>query len=450
MRTWLKPKVVAVVTVAVLGTTTAAASFTGEDAGRVVIAEFTDAGPILEGQDVKVHGVTVGTTGKAVLDAQRKVARVPLHLDGRAFPLHSDASAAVEPLTLLGERFVNLDPGTDAKPLLAPNGIIPTGRTSTAVDLQEVVNALDDPTASSLAALVVTLGRGASGNGENIADAMKALAPAMEDTDALVRVLNQQNDLLGSVIDRVTPVTAALATDDGNRLGTLVGATERMLAATASEDKHLRAALAELPATLRQARKTLTGLTGTSKATTRVLGNIRPTTDNLSAISEELVDFADSADPALASARPVLERADELLDLARPVAQELRKAGPDLKGSAKGAKPIVTELNDNLGNVLSFIRYWALTTNGRDGLAHYFRGNFVLTPDSVTGLLPGGGENGAPDPGTESEPRERVDEPTSEGPLPGGLLEPSTEDGGVTGLNREQEKNALGFLLGGR
>lgn len=451
MATWLKPKVMATVAVIVVGTTGAAASFT-HDSTQVVYADFTDASTIQEGQDVKVHGVTVGRTGRPELDPERKTASIPLHLDPSAFPLHENAKASVAPVTLLGERYVRLEPGTPAKPALRPDAHIPASRTSLPVDLQDVVNSLDDPTAGALAAFVTTLGQGVGGNGKQIQRATKALAPAMRDTGALMRVLQQQNALLGNVVDRVGPVAAALAADGGKRLGGLVDASERMLGATASRDAQLGEMLRELPSTLKQARKTLGRLTGTSDATTTVLGNLRPATDDLRTISDELVAFADSADPALASAKPVLDRANALLDKARPVAAELAKAGPGLRASAKGARPISTDLRNNIGDVLSFIRYWALTTNGRDGLSHYFRGHYVLTPDQATGLLLGG-ENGTPEPENRPEPRPKHDEPSYDGssplPLPGGLLEPSTKDGGATGLNADQERSALGFLLGG-
>jgi len=450
MRNWFQPKIIAVVLVAVLGTTGAAVSLTGGEDSNVIYAEFTDVSSLLEGNDIKINGVTVGKTGKPRLDEERQVAIIPLHLDDSAFPLHQDASAQVAPVTLLGERYVRLDPGTDSAPALEPGDRIAASHTSVPVDLQEVVNSLDDPTASSLAALVTTLGQGASANGKNIHDAMRVLAPAMRNTDAFVRVLKGQNSLLGSVIDKFAPVSSALASDEGAKLDRLVGSSERLLAATASRNEQLAATLRELPATLRQAQTTLGNLTGTSRATTAVLANMRPTTGNLTEISRELIAFADNADPALASAEPVLERADELLDKARPVVQELREAGPGLRRSSQGARPIVADLQDNLGNVLSFIRYWALTTNGRDGLAHYFRGHFVASPDVVSGFLPGGTANGAPDPGTREKPRKRENEPQGGWPSLPGLLEPDTDrGGGATGLNREQERGALGFLLGG-
>ena len=65
----------------------------------------------------------------------------------------------------------------------------------------------------------------------------------------------------------------------------------------------------------------------------------------------------------------------------------LRRAGPDLSDTAASARPLVGELSNNLDNVYNFLRFWAQTANGHDGLSNYFRGFVVVNPQSATGLL---------------------------------------------------------------
>ncbi|SBW22815.1 hypothetical protein FDG2_3169 [Candidatus Protofrankia californiensis] len=186
---------------------------------------------------------------------------------------------------------------------------------------------------------------------------------------------------------------------------------------------------------------------------------IRPTTDNLSQISAELERFTAAADPALASLDPVLQKAQSLLDEARPVVGTLRASGPDTVAVASSLRPLVGKLSDNITGVFNFVKYWALTTNGSDGLSHYFRGMVVATPDILTGLVPGLGSNlgvgGSPPPLTTNPGGQPVDpmapqQPGGLGGAIGGLLAPApTADGGVTGLSQQQESGMLGFLLGG-
>ncbi|HEV7862167.1 MAG TPA: MCE family protein, partial [Acidimicrobiia bacterium] len=78
--------------------------------GLTVTAIFADAGAILPGNDVKVDGVQAGQVKKVRLVAGK--AELTLSVGGAFTPLHTDASAAIRPVSLLGERFVDLSRGT--------------------------------------------------------------------------------------------------------------------------------------------------------------------------------------------------------------------------------------------------------------------------------------------------------------------------------------------------
>ncbi|WP_214366568.1 MlaD family protein [Pseudonocardia sp. H11422] len=448
----------AVAVVAIIGATGAMSGLAAENPatkGMTIVAEFADAGPLLNGNEVKIDGVTVGEVSE--MRVREGVADIALRLDPAALPVYRDARLTIRPVSLLGERYVDLERGTPSEPELEPGGIVPVAQTSVNVDLDEILNSLDEPTGQSLAFLVTTLGEGLRDNGGNVDEAVRALAPALADTRALTSVLADQNVLLGTLLDRVEPVAGALAADDGRSLDQLVGAADRLLAASTAQQEALDRTLAELPGALRSARTTLGTLAATAQETTPTLRAVRPVTEDLTAISGELMTFADALDPALASAQPVLERAEELLEQARPVAADLRRAGPDLHTTAASARPLTEDLTGNLDNVLNFIRYWALATNGHDGLSHYLRVALLLNPDTVTGLAPGGAvpdvlppaaEIGGEQPGTEVPGA-----PAADAPAVGGLLQAPTTDpaepSGATGLSPEQESGMLGFLVGG-
>lgn len=444
-----RTRLAAVAAVAVLGVTAAAAPLVSagpvNDAG-IVVAEFATAAPLVTGNEVKIDGVVVGKV--LALEAADGHADIVMALMPSAFPLHTDATTMIRSVSLLGERYLDLERGSPEAPVLKPGEPIPLQQTGTTVGLDEVLNVLDKPTSEGLAFLVTTLGDGLRGNGANADAAIQALAPALRDTRALATVLRDQNTLLNTLVDRVEPVAGALAADDGRAMDQLVGSADRLLAATAAQQQSLEATLVELPSTLQSARTALAGLEGAAHEATPTLRGIRPVTDNLEAISGELMRFSDSLDPALAAADPVLERAQALLDEARPVAADLRAAGPDLRSSVASARPIVEDLSGNLDNVFNFVRYWALATNGRDGLSHYFRFNLIVHDAALTGLLPAEGP-GLPPPVAGVAPA-----------LPGlppveGLLQPPAADGqppgdsGATGLTPEQESDLTGFLLGG-
>jgi phospholipid/cholesterol/gamma-HCH transport system substrate-binding protein len=460
---WAKSRLrlasVTVVALVGLGWSIAGASTTDRHEPQTVVAQFADASPLLVGNDVKVDGVAVGqVTAMSVVDGH---ADVSFTVDERALPLHTDATADVRPVSLLGERFLDIGRGTASAPVLPAGGVIPLSHTTQSTDLDQVLNVLDHNTGDALAALVTMLGQGMQGNGADVADTIKALAPAMTDADGLARVLNEQNTTLNSLVDHVAPVAQSLAQDNGRTLDSLVGSTHDLLGVTAGRQQQLQQTLSQLPGTLSEARSTLAQLAGTANAATPALADIRPVTQNLTAISDEITRFTESADPALTHAQPVLDKAQALLDAARPVTQELLKASAPLRADAAALKPVVNSLADNVGDVMNFVRGWALSTNGSDGLSHYFRALVIVDPKILTGLLPSGSPLQAPPaPAPPGQPAP-AQPPAAGGPLAGptqnglggllgGLLSPATgPDGSVTGMSQGQESGALQFLLGG-
>ncbi|WP_224401143.1 MlaD family protein [Pseudonocardia sp. ICBG1034] len=446
--------VLAVAAAAVVGAAATPSAFLDDEPQRVT-AMFADASPILEGNDVLMDGVPVGKVESMRVVGDQSA--VTVTLDPEAMPVHRDARMTIKPVSLLGERFIEYDRGSPESPLLGPNEPLPVEQTGRPSDLDQLLNAIDDPTGKALAGLVTTLGDGMRDNGPNADAAVKALAPAMVDTENLVRVLDEQSATLQQLVDNTEPVAGALAADDGKRLDGLVNAANQLLGTTADRQQALNETLLRAPDTLAQTRGALEDLAGVTRSATPTLQSMRPTTDNLVAISEELQRFADSADPALASSKPVLDRARELLVEARPVVADLKPAGADLRGTAAGLDPLANEFTNRLPGFWNFIQGWALTTNGYDGLSHYFRAMVTVNTDQITHALPPAAPlldgNPPPDaalPAPEHAPVPQIPGVSPDGaPLPG-LLEPGpSPDGGATGLAEEQESGALDYLLGG-
>jgi phospholipid/cholesterol/gamma-HCH transport system substrate-binding protein len=444
--------------VALFGATAATMSVTSTQGdGQTVVAEFANIGAMTSQAQVKIGGVVVGTTGTPTVDPDRKLALVPMNLEQKALPLHVDATATIRQLSLIGEKYVDLTPGTPSAPIMQPGQTLPAKQTGFAQDYQDIVQALNDPTAAGLSSVLRTLGGGVANRGQNVQDIIHELQPAFGDTAALANSLGRQNQLLGQVIDQVQPVTNGLAADQGKTLDRTVGSATNLLGTTAANEQQLRDTLNELPSTLSAAQKTLDDLTGTAGATEKTLGDLRPTTDNLSAISDEIKTFTDSAQPALEAANPLLDKANALLDQARPLAAEAKTTGKPLYDTVHNARPVVDSAVANLGGpygtgpdkpcgatdpsacsdpritgLLGFLHNWALVTNGGDALSHYFRVFFIADTSNVTGglgVLPNNVIPGANNTLLKGQP---------------------AANGSATGLTPQQEQSALGTLMGGR
>jgi phospholipid/cholesterol/gamma-HCH transport system substrate-binding protein len=453
------------------------------DDDNTVLATVADAGSLEEGNEVRVSGVAMGTISEIRLDGRQ--AELELNVDPAVLPLHEDASLTVRPVNLLGENYVDLDPGSDRTPFMSEQ-VIPRRRTDTAVTLQDVLDTFKAPTAASLAAVVTTLGEGLHGNGGRTAQALEKLVPAFDRAERLGDLLAEQNRVLSDLVAAVDPVAASLADDRGRTLDRLVQSATDTLAAVSAQQAALRETIARLPGTLVAAQRTLRVFGGVAEQATPTLRALRPLTGDLRDVVAEVEAFADSADPALASLEPVLDRAERLLDRAAPLVAGLRQAGPHLARAAGSLRPVSRELLDeHLHGVMEFVRKWALSTNGRDGLSHYFRGVLYLTPRSLQSiarsLVPPKAGTGAPEPSAPPVelPRRLPDVELPKFPgldqrdllhrqtdrtrrLRDGLLDrtPEDRDGlrrqpvapdptSALGLTSSQERALLGQLLGG-
>lgn len=406
-----------------------------------VTAMFADASPLVPGNTVRMGGVEVGQIESVTLKNGK--AAVDMTLDPSVLPLHRDATAKIRPVTLLGERFIELHRGSDSAPTMDSPRVISDRHTSRAVDLDEVFNSLDQPTGAALAALLTTLGEGMAGQGPNIDEAIKALAPAMKDTQALGDLLNQQNAVLSRLVDRTAPIAESVAGGRGEKLDRALEASRKMLGAVAAQRQQMREALTQLPDLLRKSQRVLSEAAGVAHAGTHTLRGIRPMTDDLPEISEELTAFADSANPALASLPPVLDKAKRLLDQAAPAVRDLRLGAAKLPGFSSSSRRLVGELTPAMRSALDFVKYWAMSTNGRDGLSNYFRGYVATTPKSLLQV---------PGVGTGPGPEKKTPAPDGIVPQPALPKLPPVlgEEDSATGLSEEQENSLLDQLLGGR
>ena len=109
---------------------------------------------------VRIAGVNVGK----VTDVERDgdLAEVTFTVDEEGQPIHDDAEVEIRPrLFLEGNFFLDLHPGSPSAPELADGGDIPITQTATAVQLDEVLTALQAPTRARPAAAARGLRDGA-------------------------------------------------------------------------------------------------------------------------------------------------------------------------------------------------------------------------------------------------------------------------------------------------
>jgi ABC-type transporter Mla subunit MlaD len=176
------------------------------DAGDSVRVDalFHNAANIIAGEDVKIAGVTAGSVESVELTDDR-LGLVEMEVDAPFAPFRADARCEVRPQSLIGERFVQCDPGTpEAGPLEAPDGETPTvppDQTTAPIDLDLVFNTFRAPYRERLAIVLNELGAGLEGRGEDLNAIIRSAVPALADARDVLDTLEEQRAALGRGIE---------------------------------------------------------------------------------------------------------------------------------------------------------------------------------------------------------------------------------------------------------
>ncbi|WP_432849506.1 MCE family protein [Amycolatopsis sp. CA-161197] len=177
-------------------------------------ARFTDATLLLNGDDVRIAGVRVGTV-KDVKIVDKRQAQVDFTVDaGRQLP--AGVTAQIKFRNLVGQRYLSLGEGSDTSgKTLAPGGTIPLERTTPALDLTELFNgfkplftALNPDDVNKLSYEVIQVLQGEGGTVESLLSHTASLATTIADKD---KVIGEVIDNLNSVLDTVNAHTPQLS-----------------------------------------------------------------------------------------------------------------------------------------------------------------------------------------------------------------------------------------------
>ena len=148
----------------------------------VLEAEFSDAQGVMpgQGQTVRVAGMRIGDIGRVELENGRAIVSMELDQEFKDV-VHTDATALLRPRTGLKDMFIELDPGTRARPLMKEHDRIAVENTAPDVDADEILSALDTDTRAYLKLLINGVGKGLKGRGNDLREVLARLGPLHRD-----------------------------------------------------------------------------------------------------------------------------------------------------------------------------------------------------------------------------------------------------------------------------
>jgi ABC-type transporter Mla subunit MlaD len=319
--------------------------------GFEVKATFANSANIANNSPVRIAGVDVGKVVSTERDGNDTT--VTFTVDGDGQPIHKDAFATIRPRIFLeGNFFIELTPGSPSAPDLSSGDTIPVSQTATAVQIDQVLSALQSPVRADLSHLL-----------ESYGNALTHEPTAAEDLNQLPEVqgvtgagaLNGAFKYGGEAGRYSSVVTNALLGTQQRDLSKLVASAGRTFNAFAANTKDLQGlitnfdtftgALANqstnlattvhlLAPTLQVAHTSLVDLNKTLPPLRTYAIELRPAV-------AELPELISASKPWIAQARPLLSGKEGL-----GVAKLLAKSTPGLAGAAReGKRNTIPQIN---------------------------------------------------------------------------------------------------------
>ncbi len=362
-----------------------------------VRAIFDNASTLVAGEDVKVAGVPVGVISDLDITSDKKAA-VTLRIDDEGFiPWKSDAKCKVGAQGLIGEKFVDCQPGSSSAKALARidegdgkgERLLPIEQTSSPVDLDLLNDIMRLPYRQRFAILLSEFGTGLAGRGEELNEVIHRANPALRETDQVLKILADQNRVLARLARDSDRVLEPLARERESFADFVVQANATG-EASAERRGDLGRSIELLPGFLRELRPLMEDLEDFTDQGTPLLTDLNAAAPALGRLIEAQGTLADASRESFPSLGDALERGRPALIEARPLIRDLGEFGQEAAPVAVNLDDLTKSLNRTgaIERLNDLIYYITLVSNGFDGLGHYLRAGLVTNVCSTYALEP--------------------------------------------------------------
>jgi virulence factor Mce-like protein len=297
--------------------------------------EFDDAFGLIQGGDVKIAGVRAGKIGELKIDRKTNRALVEIKVTKSGFgSIRTDVTCQARPQSLIGEYFVDCQPGVAPK-VLDEGATIPVSRTSSVVAPDLVNNVLRRPFRERFSIIVNELGAAVAGNAQNLNDAIKRASPGLQETDKVLHILAGQNHILAELVRNGDKVIGDLARNRSDVARWVVMA-DRASSASAQRRDDIARGFHLLPGFLEQLQPAMVQLGRVADEQTPALRTLSEAAPQLKTFFDQLAPFADVSKPAFEALGKASDTGRDAVKAAGPTVDLLKsfsKGAPELAGN---------------------------------------------------------------------------------------------------------------------
>jgi phospholipid/cholesterol/gamma-HCH transport system substrate-binding protein len=326
-------------------------------AGAFVLAGASDKGPegksykimfdnafgLTKGGDFRVGGVTAGKTTDFSVSKQKgesPKAVVTAEVTKPGFgDFRTDASCEIRPQSLIGEYYVDCQPG-QSEERLKDGGTVPVEQTSSTIPTDLVNDIMRRPYRERFRLLITELGTGLAGRPDDLQEVLRRAHPGLRETSKVLRILGDQNQVIQDFITDSDTVVNELEKNKRDVVHWVeeAGDTAEI---SATRRRELRAQFERFPEFLDELRPTMARLGELADEQTPLLADLHDAAPDLDTFLTRLGPFAEAS-------RPAVKSLGEAGDVGRRAFREGKEEVAELRQLAVNAPPFAKPLRQFL------------------------------------------------------------------------------------------------------
>ena len=321
--------------------------------GKTYKVVFDNAFGLVEGGDFQVGGVTAGKTSdlqvvKRKGEPPRAVVTVEVAEPGFG-DFRKDASCDIKPQSLIGEYYVDCQPGT-AEEKLPEGGTVPVEQTTSTIPQDLVNNILSRPYRERFRLFVTSLGTGLAGRPEDLSEAIRRAHPGLRETSRVLNILGDQNQVIKDFISDSDRVIEELEQNkrDVARWVDEAGDTAEI---SATRREELQQTFRKLPTFLDELRPTMARLGELADEQTPLLADLQRAAPSLEQFFTRLGPFSEASRPAVRSLGDTSVVATRAFRKGAEEVALLKKIGPQAQPTFKPLRQFL-QTSDDRGRAL--------------------------------------------------------------------------------------------------
>jgi ABC-type transporter Mla subunit MlaD len=444
---------------------------------RTIRIPFDNAFGLTEGGDLRVGGVKAGVTKKFGVSrgpicqsqktkaqgGRRTCAVVEAKITMPGFnSFRADASCNIRQQSLIGEYYVDCQPGSSQKGL--KNNAIPIDQTTSTIPADLVLDVMRRPYRERFRLILSELGTGLAGRPQDLSNVLRKAHPGLRETAKTLAILENQTKTIRDFIDDSDAVVAELERRKKD-VAKWIDSAENISRISASRRGDIAAGFERLPRFLDELDPTMQRLGQLTDEQTPLLRDLQRAAPGLNTFFSRLGPFAEASRPAVRSLgessdkglRAIRASSDEITELrklaenaprlGKPLRQLLQTADdrsrgrPDTRAAATAPPnssndPTTIANSDRtaftaMESVFNYVFWQTLSINEFDSVSHFLRVLLIVGSDCAP-------YNNA-ELAKEKEHQEKCN--SWLGPYQPGVTDPDpTEDGGSAAKSTRAKK----------